>query len=193
MEIDLTAFLRTHQQTRTEDVSFLVPAGPTQLGAQVRLAKPASVAVCLAGNRGMVRVEVSADLHLCCPCDRCLDEVRFEMPVAFTEEWRLGRAALDGRGRQHSGVHAQAWDAESDDDAEMVVRRTVCEQAADLDEAFWQNAGLALPLKVLCAENCRGLCQRCGTNLNRTVCMCSEAPPDSRLSLLGRWRPDPHR
>lgn len=43
---------------------------------------------------------------------------------------------------------------------------------------------LALPLRFLCDEQCKGLCPGCGTNLNREECRCGEKPVDPRLQKL---------
>ena len=43
---------------------------------------------------------------------------------------------------------------------------------------------LALPLKPLCREQCRGLCPHCGTNRNDSECNCSVAIPDPRWDAL---------
>jgi uncharacterized protein len=42
---------------------------------------------------------------------------------------------------------------------------------------------LELPMKILCAEDCKGLCPACGANLNKTDCDC-EAPVDARWASL---------
>jgi len=43
---------------------------------------------------------------------------------------------------------------------------------------------LALPTRPLCGEGCRGLCPRCGANLNTGPCGCPAAPADPRLAVL---------
>ena len=43
---------------------------------------------------------------------------------------------------------------------------------------------LTLPQKALCREECRGLCHRCGKNLNREVCQCPTAVMDPRFQAL---------
>lgn len=43
---------------------------------------------------------------------------------------------------------------------------------------------LAVPQKVLCREDCRGLCQRCGADLNYSTCECAEKMVDSKWSAL---------
>jgi uncharacterized protein len=39
---------------------------------------------------------------------------------------------------------------------------------------------LAVPMKKLCSEDCKGLCYKCGKNLNEGECSCSKDEPDSR-------------
>jgi uncharacterized protein len=55
----------------------------------------------------------------------------------------------------------------------------------DLGEVVREQLLLALPLKRLCREDCRGLCPRCGTDRNTTACACTiEEPEDPRLAPL---------
>jgi uncharacterized protein len=68
--------------------------------------------------------------------------------------------------------------------------------ADDLDVDFYDNdeldvtrvveneATLALPMKPLCREDCRGLCPACGANRNVAPCTCDPRPPDPRLAAL---------
>ena len=54
----------------------------------------------------------------------------------------------------------------------------------DITELLREQFQLALPMKPLCSEACRGLCPQCGTNLNRTECGCAPAWEDPRLAPL---------
>jgi uncharacterized protein len=68
--------------------------------------------------------------------------------------------------------------------------------ADDLDVDFYDNdeldvsrvveneASLALPMKPLCREDCRGLCPVCGADRNVAPCTCDTRPPDPRLAAL---------
>jgi len=47
---------------------------------------------------------------------------------------------------------------------------------------------LAVPPKGLCSEECRGLCSRCGKNLNREVCQCKNGETDPRFAILKKLR-----
>lgn len=44
----------------------------------------------------------------------------------------------------------------------------------------WGN----LPMKLLCRDDCKGLCSICGCNLNETVCNCDHTVYDPRLAIL---------
>ena len=54
----------------------------------------------------------------------------------------------------------------------------------DLTPLVHEQTILALPTRPLCRETCRGLCPRCGANLNSGACGCPAAPPDARLAVL---------
>lgn len=47
---------------------------------------------------------------------------------------------------------------------------------------------LTVPPKLVCREDCRGLCQGCGRNLNRETCQCPERKVDPRLEALRNFR-----
>lgn len=56
-----------------------------------------------------------------------------------------------------------------------------------LADVVAEQVHLALPMKVVCEEECRGLCPHCGANLNRERCRCGPQPPDPRLAPLAAW------
>ena len=56
-------------------------------------------------------------------------------------------------------------------------------QAVDVHELLAEQVLLALPMKVLCVDDCRGLCPKCGVNRNTTDCDCKR-DVDPRLTSL---------
>lgn len=54
----------------------------------------------------------------------------------------------------------------------------------DLAQMIREQVYLALPMKPLCKEDCRGLCPECGTNLNLSSCSCVRDTVDPRLATL---------
>ena len=55
--------------------------------------------------------------------------------------------------------------------AEKTIKRCV-------DSIIEQTLDFNLPHKVLCNEDCEGLCPECGANLNKETCSCSETASD---------------
>ncbi len=53
-----------------------------------------------------------------------------------------------------------------------------------LEDVLREQVLLAVPIKVVCSEQCKGLCPRCGRNLNHEGCTCPEPIPDPRWTAL---------
>lgn len=56
--------------------------------------------------------------------------------------------------------------------------------AIELDDILFEQILLQIPIKPLCGESCKGLCPRCGSNLNRVDCQCRNETIDERLAVL---------
>ena len=54
----------------------------------------------------------------------------------------------------------------------------------DMDEQLLEQLEMEFPLRFLCKDDCKGLCQRCGKNLNEGQCNCSEKEIDPRMEPL---------
>jgi uncharacterized protein len=76
--------------------------------------------------------------------------------------------------------------AETDEDAEDVFRLDEPGQL-DLEQVLREQLDLALELRVLCSEECKGLCAGCGADLNHEQCRC-EPQVDERWSALEQLR-----
>lgn len=137
-------------------------------------------------------------------CGRCLRaiDVPLDLPVAFmfTREPARGHAT-PGADRAESERAASWWDVGPDATAEPFgdldlsafpfelpgEGLEMLEYAGaeiDLTQAVVDQVVLALPLKPLCAEACKGLCSRCGQDLNVAPCACGEEPADPRFAAL---------
>lgn len=91
---------------------------------------------------------------------------------------RAGKSSGRGRGRGRS--------EQSDDrfgDSEGLVQLDQGERLI-LVEPVRQALFADIPLKPLCREDCKGLCQKCGVNLNDTTCACDKGAGDSRWDGL---------
>ena len=103
-------------------------------------------------------------------CARCLEEYHFDLDQPFRFVL-TPRAAAD---LESGGL--------SPDDMALSFYQG---DEIDLTPLMHEQTILALPTRPLCGEGCRGLCPRCGANLNITgPCGCPAAPPDPRLAVL---------
>jgi uncharacterized protein len=65
-------------------------------------------------------------------------------------------------------------------DEETLLESSVLDLAPILEEEITLN----LPLQVICSESCKGLCPKCGADLNKETCTCSDERIDPRLEAL---------
>jgi uncharacterized protein len=105
------------------------------------------------------------------PCSRCVEP--FEVPVDARFELRYVPQTQSAAGGDEHEIR--------EDDLTTAFYR---ERTLDVVEMIREQFQLALPMKPLCAESCRGLCPECGTNLNRAECGCKPSWHDPRLASL---------
>ncbi|MFT8314750.1 MAG: DUF177 domain-containing protein [Clostridium sp.] len=93
-------------------------------------------------------------------CSRCLENFSYKLQLELQE--RLTN------------------DPENKDDELIFIDN----DKLDLIEIVENNIIMSLPIQRLCKENCKGLCQVCGTNLNNSTCNCENLDIDPRLAEL---------
>ena len=59
----------------------------------------------------------------------------------------------------------------------------------DLAEIIREQVILSIPMKMLCDENCKGLCATCGADLNKNKCSCDKSKTDNRWAALAQLKP----
>ena len=58
----------------------------------------------------------------------------------------------------------------------------------DVADIFWEQVVLALPVKILCRDDCQGVCPRCGADRNRARCSCREDAEAKPFDVLKNLR-----
>jgi uncharacterized protein len=151
---------------RTVPTSAFEPQDPDyRVAAPVEL----SMDVVRAGHDAFT-VTGRATTRLELECSRCAEA--FEMPLDAAFELRyVAHTENTGEGEREI----------TEDDLVTAYYR---DGLLDIGDLLREQFQLALPMKPLCSEACRGLCPHCGTNLNRTECGCAQAWEDPRLAPL---------
>lgn len=96
-------------------------------------------------------------------CDRCLAEGRFAFDVPV--DWYFER----NEPRTPAGPEVLEMDQDSVEDDRV---RHFEGNEINLADYVWEEVVLTAPAKFLCDESCKGLCPRCGANLNLGPCAC---------------------
>ncbi len=117
-----------------------------------------------------IRVAGSLHTSLEMACARCLDPVVEKVERQYDLLYRpLGTDA----GREELSITAAEAEVSYYQGDGLLLEDVIREQVL-----------LAAPLKVICREDCRGLCPHCGKNLNLEQCSCADAVVDPRWLAL---------
>jgi len=117
-----------------------------------------------------IRLNGSVATSIELACARCLEPVVQDVDRSFELLYRpLGSDA----GKEEMSVTAI--------DAEIGYYQG---NGLQLEDTLREQVILALPLRALCREDCRGLCPQCGANLNAEQCSCAVAVQDPRWEAL---------
>ena len=146
------------------------PEEVAQQGDSYRVVEPVVLDFDIHKDKDRFRLEGTIRTELELPCSRCLEP--FRLPVD---------AAFDLRYLPASAMTTEEESAIEEDDLETSYYR---DEVIDLDELMREQFYLALPMKPLCREDCRGLCPQCGVNLNSGTCDCVAEWKDPRLAPL---------
>lgn len=110
---------------------------------------------------GMVALQVNATFTYRFSCDRC--------------------AAVTDREYAYSFYHILVTDLSGDNSDDYIQAP---DYKLDTVSLLRDDILLELPSKFLCKESCKGLCPKCGKNLNEGECSCSKQEIDPRLAVL---------
>lgn len=166
MKLELTRY----RQPQSSFARTFQPGDVAGEGDAYRIVAPVDLAFEIHKDKDKFRLVGTVVTELELSCSRCLEP--FRLPVA---------APFDLRFLPASEVATDVERQVEDEDLETSYYRN---DEIDLNELLREQFYLALPMKPLCREECRGLCAQCGTNLNTGTCDCSPVWEDPRLAAL---------
>jgi uncharacterized protein len=152
---------------------------PEQLGVPddtFRVAAPVALAFDIYKDKDQFRLAGSVQTTLELPCSRCLEP--FTWPVD---------SSFDLRYQPHARNTGEGEREIEEDDLTTAFYEN---ETIDLGQLMREQFYLALPMKPLCRDECKGLCPTCGTNWNKGACDCMNQWEDPRLAALKTLRRD---
>ena len=131
---------------------------------------PVRLAFAIDKDKAHFRLVGRVQTTLTMPCSRCVEP--FSFPVDATFDLRY-QPRTENSGEPEREIE------EDDLTTAFYENDTI-----DLGDLMREQFYLALPMKPLCRDDCRGLCPTCGANLNRETCDCTPVWEDPRLVVL---------
>lgn len=126
--------------------------------------EPVNLTITNLGNK-QVMIEGSTNISLTLYCDRCLKEIIVPMHIEVSKEVDF--------------TQTDEQRAEGLDETNYIIGYNL-----DIDTLIYDEILIGFPTRLLCSEDCKGLCKNCGTNLNEKSCDCDTYNYDPRMSVI---------
>lgn len=123
--------------------------------------KPVSFNGNLTNMNGILELDGRLDTGYLVTCYRCLEEIEGQLEIKVFESITNGE-------KENSEPESYTYEG----------------NFLELDKVVEDNIILNLPMKQVCSQDCKGLCQKCGANLNEGPCNCKEDSVNPRMESL---------
>ena len=164
MIIDISNVVKSINKEVSKEVSIELASFESRLGDFPILQKSPVVLTVTNQENKTVFIRGSVDVTLSIPCGRCLEEVPTQ--ICFNIDKKL--SIEDG------GLV----------DDEMEETDYLIGFELDVDKLVYAEILVNWPMKVLCKEDCEGICKVCGANLNKGDCGCQRTELDPRMAAI---------
>jgi uncharacterized protein len=164
MLVNLTDVFTNEGQVQTVACDYEADTYTNQIETfKIKEKSPVSLRLSNIGQ-SRVLIEGNAKLVFVFPCDRCLRDVDYTFDLSFDNEVvspdYVGEVSGDESPEIMEGYHL------------------------NVDELVNNEILLNWPMKILCREDCKGICKVCGKNLNDGDCGCDDFVPDPRMAAI---------
>ena len=161
MLINLSKLLSGDQERLTEQVMMEMDVFECSLGSFPVTEKssfPLTI-MKVGDDKFLIEGETSVTLEI--PCDRCLQPVQVEIPLEISRECEKNS------------------EEEDTEEENLMVGYNL-----DAEQLIYCEILVNWPMKTLCTEACKGICKKCGTNLNHSSCTCDTVELDPRMAKI---------
>ena len=143
-----------------KEFSYELDLSEQELSGVKPFSTPVRVSGSVGNHTGVVELSAKAEFVLDMDCDRCAKPIK----LALTADV----------------FHTLVTSLNDEANDELLL---INELRFDLDPLVTEDIFLELPSKFLCSEDCKGVCPKCGQDLNTGSCSCSKET-DPRLDVL---------
>lgn len=165
MILNLSDVLSEQHKAIRESVPIEMNSFKSEMGTyNITDKTPLELSVEYAGERKLW-VRGKGEITAVAPCDRCLDDVEVKVVLEFE--------------------HKITTDTEAEDQSEELDENNYIDgYSLDVEQLVYNELLTGWPTKILCSDDCKGICNVCGQNLNRGTCNCEDTSLDPRMSVI---------
>ena len=164
MLINLSDVLSEHHKPIDQVVSVEMTEIETALGNMPIIEKNDAHIVVKHVKQKELVIDGECKLVLEIPCDRCLEPVAIEFNLEFSKNIDLA---------------ADEYQVDELDEKNYIDGYNL-----DVDKLLYNEMLIGWPMKILCSDDCKGICNVCGQNLNKGTCNCEDTSLDPRMSVI---------
>ena len=164
MIVDISKVVKSINKEVSEEVSIELTSFESRLGDFPILQKSPVVLTITNQENKTLFIRGSVDVTLSIPCGRCLEEVPTQLCFDIDKKLDITEGALV--------------------DDEMEENDYLIGFELDVDKLVYAEILVNWPMKVLCKEDCEGICKVCGANLNKGDCGCQRTELDPRMAAI---------
>ena len=164
MKIDISNVVNSINKIISQEVDIELDTFKSRLGdfpilkkspIELRLENQENAAVFISGD---------VELTLAIPCGRCLEEVPTDVHFSIDKKLTLSEGEII--------------------DDEMEETDYLIGFDLDVERLVYAEILVNWPMKVLCKDDCEGICKVCGMNLNKGTCSCQKTELDPRMARV---------
>lgn len=164
MLIDISEIVSCENREITREVPVEFNSFVSKLG-EFPVTKKAPIDIRIANRENKrLLIQGETDLTISVPCSRCLEEVPTDIHVSIDKELTLDGSVIG--------------------DEQMESIDYLIGLNLDIDKLIYGEILVNWPMKVLCKEDCKGICKVCGMNLNKGNCDCQRTELDPRMAAI---------
>ncbi len=171
------------QQLEQRPVGFKIdlPAGDIEFDSKITQSSvlhAEGTANLLNHALGEIRIQGKLNVSVSATCDRCLEGASFPIENQFDLVYMPAGESEGGEDEIDQGaIEVGFYEG----------------NGLELNDVFREVVLLALPMRLVCSETCKGICPVCGRNRNQEECGCQVNAMDDRWSKLRSLRTEAGR
>ena len=164
MIIDISNVVKSVNKKTVKEVVIEMTSFESRLGTFPILKKsPIELSMVNEDNKQLL-ISGDVDIEMGIPCGRCLEEVPTRIRFCIEKKLTIGNNEII--------------------DEEMDETDYLIGFELDVDKLVYAEILVNWPMKVLCKDDCEGICKVCGMNLNKGACDCQRTELDPRMAAI---------